>query len=200
MEDNNWSIEFTTNEGLKLRYEWREFFDSEGDSIGHWGALFDPETGEETDLEHDLKESFKAAASAFRVSELRRGLKLNSIDMFSDESKKKAILDLFYDSQRGKYIGQTSHNSLVYVQDISELLRLNLRVALRYFQELIEEKKIGLNGMILTSYSTYEESRVRQEKQTGHKSISISDFGYWYCATCKQRGDDYSDPSDYKCE
>lgn len=33
----------------------------------------------------------------------------------------------------------------------------------------------------------------------GHKDLSVSDFGWWHCRVCGQRGDDWTHPKDFEC-
>lgn len=38
-----------------------------------------------------------------------------------------------------------------------------------------------------------------QYQQTGHSMLSVSDFGWWSCKSCKRNGDDWTSPEDFPC-
>lgn len=200
MSDYEWSLDIGSHEGLKLRYSWKEFFYKEGDSMGYWGVLFDAESGEEVNLDYAEAGKFKAAASAFRISEIQSEINLNSVEMSKADARKNKILEFFEDSRKGKYLGQKSHNSMFYVQDAAELLKISLKSAIGYVNELIQEEKLGLNGLIIVSYEDYAREKKIVREETGHKSISRSDFGWWSCSSCGKSGDDWTNPKDFKCE
>jgi len=200
MSDYEWFLDIGAHEGLKIRYSWKEFFYEDGDSMGYWGVLFDAESGEELNLDYAEAGKFNAAASAFRVSEIQSKINLNSVEMSKKDARKNKILEFFEDSQKGKYLGQKSNNATFYVQDAAELLRISLKSAIDYVNELIKEEKIGLNGLILIPYEDYAREKTIVRKETGHKSISISDFGWWSCSSCGKGGDDWTNPKDFKCE
>lgn len=189
---------------LEAQYVWREEFSQDGkSSIGHWGYLVDPSTGEDLRLDETVEKPFKAAASAFRVSQLRLELKVREIsNLFESRDKAFAekILELFERNQSGDYLGQSSNNDLFYVQDAAKILDLSMKQVLSIVDQLVNDGKLGLNGMILVPHEDYTAAFTYWEEATGHKRLSVGDFGNWFCAHCNRHGDEYENPVDFPCE
>lgn len=118
---------------------------------------------------------------------------------FKKEDIADATEKLWKRAGSGEFVGQFN-STMIYVQEIAEILNLEMPKVLKVIDEImIPQKRIGLNGMILTSWESQEEARISLERSTGHKNLSMSDFGYWGCSACGKHGDDYENPKDYSC-
>lgn len=118
-----------------------------------------------------------------------------------DGSELKAIADIVYDlylRASTEFVGQVDAN-LLYVQDVANVLNIGRRGVLEAVKTLSGQRKIGLNGMILWDWESVNQHRTRQFERTGHKALSVSDFGWWHCAACDNGGDEMTNPKDYSC-
>lgn len=143
-----------------------------------------------------------SVARELRIAEIRKGLVAEGIikdestlssGLHSEAEIAEATETIFHRVQNGEFLGQRQ-GTIIYVQDVAEILGSKPFVVLKTIGKVLEpEKRIGLNGMILTSWEEQEEARASLEEQTGHKDLSLSDFGGWHCAACGKHGDEYDD-------
>lgn len=200
MSDFDWSMRMSFD-GVNYEYSWQESFYKDK-SMGYYGIITNIDTGENLhgSSQEWIEQAISHAASVFRQTQLRneKTETRRSLSLAHDVSEK--ILKFYERSTTGEYLGQRSNNELFYVQDVASLLDMPMQYVLKTIDEMIKTGKIGLNGMILIPYEQYAETFRQLEKSTGHKQISISDFGWWSCVACGQNGDDYTNPKDYKCE
>lgn len=201
---NDWTMELSFD-GLHVEFRWREL-SYEGRSIGHWGRIFDVATGDELYFNRSDERwrelAIQKAAATLRIAQLRRELKLDQSLPFriDREFRKSLILELFERSQRGEYLGQLTGQQLLYVQEVAEIFGTAMGDMLDHIDELSAEGKIGLNGMILIPNGEQEAAFASREKSTGHRRITVGDFGNWVCSACGRWGDEYDDPKDFPCE
>lgn len=189
MDNKEWSTPVTGSDS-HISYRWREYFYEER-SLGYYGELVDTVTGEELhELDHQVRAKLLARAAQLRRKQLRETLPSN---------KAQALLELYERSLTGEYMGQGSHNSLLYVQDVAAIFDEPLGDTLEVMAKLIEDRRIGLNGMILTSHEAYERTFEMYREANGHLRLTASDFGYWSCAACGASGDEWDDPADTPC-
>lgn len=198
---NDWTLGLSF-EGLQVEFRWREL-SYQGRSMGHWGRIFDAATGEELYFNRSDERwrelAIQRTAATLRIAQLREELKLDqSLPFRTDpEFRKSLILELFERSQRGEYLGQLTGQQLFYVQEVAEIFGTTM---LDHIDELSAEGKIGLNGMILIPHEDQEEAFESWEKSTGHRRITVGDFGNWGCSACGQWGDEQDDPRDFECK
>lgn len=200
---NDWTMGLSFGE-LQVEFRWREL-SYDGRTIGHWGKIVDPATGEEIRFEQGKdwqEQAIRNAVAAFRIEELRQELGLdNSISFMTDEEVRKAtVLDLFERSERGEYLGQLSNQQLFYVQNLAAILEMDMRQARDLVDGLCAEGKLGLNGMILIPNAQQEAAFASWQKSTGHRRLTMGDFGSWGCSACGSWGDEYDDPKAVACE
>jgi hypothetical protein len=142
------------------------------------------------------------AAIASRVTELKKEyvIPLTDSDLVRWEKAKDAIESLANRSLDDEYVGQQSSMGL-YTQDVSTILDIQEYQIIQLTRELINEKRIGLNGLIYTTFEKYDKSRKFWEEKTGHKNFDRSDMGSWWCHYCGVRGDvqDELQPQDIEC-
>jgi hypothetical protein len=190
MSKNDWSTPVTGTDS-HLEYRWSEYF-HEDRSLGYYGTIVDSITGEEVEgLSSELERKLSNRAAQKRRQEIRLTL---------TEDKAEAILELFNRSREGEYLGQAANNDLLYVQDVAAIFDEPMGDTLSTVAELIEEGKIGLNGMIFTTNEAYERTFEHYREANGHRRLTASDFGYWSCAACGSFGDEWDDPADTPCE
>lgn len=147
-------------------------------------------------------------ARDLRIAEIRKGLEAMKKVKSNDESSSRfyylsdiadATETLFHRAKRGDFVGQRL-GTILYVQEVAEILENKPSTVLQTIhQVLLPERRIGLNGMILTSWEAYEEVRRSLEEQFGHKDMVLSDFGSWSCAACGKHGDEFDNPADKEC-
>lgn len=165
---------------------WEEKF-HKGNSMGYWLDVIDPTTGDSFQGYTDdfSEKSVRQAAIAFRVGQIK--LKTD-MRIPTNEALKEAILELFERSENGEYLGQYIHSSF-YVQDVARILDYPMSMVVEMVDELVAEGKLGLTGMILIPNKDYIAAFKSWEESTGHKRLTVSDFGYWGCAACGKNGD-----------
>lgn len=143
------------------------------------------------------------AARAYRIHELQKEYDLpNSLSMVGKnwrDTVKETILDLKRRADSGEYMAQ-HHNEHFYVQHAEDIIGRYYDV-LEIVDELVQEGKLGLNGMILIDYVEQEEAYSRAKTRTGHERFNVSDWGYWACGFCGNSGDPEDDlrPEDVPC-
>lgn len=141
------------------------------------------------------------AAIAFRVAELHAEYTIPAgTDIERWEKAKDAIESLASRAIDDEYVGQQSSMGL-YTQDVANILGIPEYQIIQLTRELIAEKRIGLNGLIYTSFDRYNSARQYWENKTGHKNFDRSDMGSWWCNYCGVRGDvqDTLQPKDIEC-
>lgn len=161
--------------------------------------------GEEVDIYKNLH-ALKIAQT-LRAPEVRKELQdalseEGSIirDFYRDSDIADAAEILYERAQTGEFLGQLN-GRMIYVQEVAEILDCAVGTVLGAVSNvLIPEKRLGLNGMILTTWESQEKTKAFLEWHFGHKDMDRGDFGWWSCAHCGKSGDDYSDPSAEKCE
>lgn len=201
---NDWTLGLSF-EGFQVEFRWREL-SYQGRSMGHWGRIFDAATGDELYFNRSDERwrelAIQRTAATLRIAQLREELKLDQSLPFriDPEFRKSLILELFERSQRGEYLGQLTGQQLFYVQELAEIFGTTMRDMLDHIDELDSEGKIGLNGMILIPHEDQEEAFDHWEKSTGHRRITVGDFGNWGCSACGQWGDEQDDPRDFECK
>lgn len=108
------------------------------------------------------------------------------------------IMKIYEKACKGEFVGQ--YIDFIYVQEVAEILDVKMEKILEAIaKKLRPEKKLDLNGMILWDYEEIAKMRQRAFEKTGHRDFDRSDFGSWYCAACKQVGDERDDPKDVPC-
>ena len=128
------------------------------------------------------------AVIAYRAIQLREEYNIakarfaNEVESYS-KAAKDMIVALAERSWAQEYVGQYNNVNL-YLETVAYILEEPLGQISRWVGELIDEKRIGLNGAILISYENYEASRLRQEAFTGHKEYDSTDSGDWGCGYC----------------
>lgn len=201
---NDWTMELSFD-GLQIEFRWREL-SYDGRSIGHWGKILDVTTGEELPFNRSDERwrelAIQKAAATLRIAQIRKELNLDqSLPFRTDrEFRKSLIIELFERSQRGEYLGQLTGQQIFYVQEVAEIFGTEMRNILELIDELSAEGKIGLNGMILIPHRDQEDTFAHWEKSTGHRRITVGDFGNWGCSACGKWGDEYDSPKDFPCE
>jgi hypothetical protein len=194
--ENKWSLKLSFDNKNYL-YEWSEYF-HEGKSFGYFAKVLDEETRKELRYTPESEAVIKAAV-AFRVSQIREETK-NSIP--ENGKSKKLILEYAERARNGEFLGQYNDQTL-FVQEVAKLLDFSFSYTFDFVQELIQEQKIGLNGNILIPYEDYIATFTYLYKRTGHKLLSVSDWGYWGCQACSKHGDpddpNTADPSKVPC-
>jgi len=205
--DYDWTLGLNF-QGHALEFRWRELYSSQGKSMGHYGflqATDEPDSQDTPSYSFDrdeqwLKDALLATASTLRRREIRKDIPTTGFEwVASDEPKKAMILELFHRSEQGEYLGQLSSNQNLYVQDLAAILDLAFGHTRDLVDELVAEGKVGLDGMILVSNEHYEDSFRYWEEKTGHRRLTVGDWGPWGCQACGQSGDEYEDPSEYPC-
>jgi len=207
MENYDWTLSIRYGEN-PLEFRWREHYGSHGQPMGHYGFIYEAHTPDEPstreysfEAESEwLNSAIRKAASSFRRTELQQEIDRNGFEWIQSEELKKAkILELFERSEAGEYLGQSTSNQNIYVQDIAAILDLGFGHTRDLVDELVAQGKVGLSGMILISNEHYEDSFRYWEDKTGHRRLTVGDWGPWGCQACGQTGDEYEDPSDYPC-
>ena len=108
------------------------------------------------------------------------------------------IMKIYEKVCKGEFVGQ--YIDFIYVQEVAEILDVKMEKILEAIaKKLRPEKKLDLNGMILWDYGEIAKMRQRAFEKTGHRDFDRSDFGSWYCAACKQVGDERDDPKEVPC-
>lgn len=156
--------------------------------------------GENADEYEDAIRLAVKAASAYRTGQVHAELKQRP-EYYKPEAVKDFIVELYERSVNGEYLGQLM-DELLYVDTVVQILEANAQHVYEMIRELIEEKRLGINGAILTSYEELAETRLHWENQVGHKQFSRSDLpdGLWGCTYCGSTGwlDDVS-PTEVEC-
>lgn len=213
--------EKTENRGIIYNPLWAMSFSYQGDTTDvSWCHLSTVDTSNEyTDYglrirvngdSVDLDDNWRAynAAKALRIPEVREMLlsEINPNGLMSYFSSREdiaaAIKLIFAKVSAGEFLGQ-SRGTIIYVQNVAEILDFSVSIVLDVINDiLIPRKEIGLNGMILSTWESQEEGRLSWEKHTGHKDLTVSDFGSWRCHYCGKHGDgdDRERPKDVTCE
>jgi len=206
MENYDWSLGLRFGE-LAVSFSWREYLTPKGDSQGYWGFVLSAEDSESSTeeqrfspKEYWLKDAVIEAASNFRRAELRREIPTNTLEwVTSSELKKAKILELFERAEAGEYLGQRSGNRNLYVQDLAGIFDADFGHIRDLVDELVEEGRIGLSGMILISAESYEDGFRYWREQTGHRRLFVGDWGGWACHACGKTGDELDDPKSFEC-
>lgn len=194
MEDLSWSL-VVSDKNHSVEYLWEEQFytdpnTQETRSVGFWNWFVTPGTKERyKGFDDSFSEKMaRAAVLGFRRAQLRAEFKEgeDGLQRFNTE---EVILDLFARSEKGEFVGQSGNNSLLYVQDIAKVIGVDYRSLLDEVDRLVEEGKVGLYGMILITAEEYESNFQHWFEETGHKRLSVSDWGYWACAACGKNGE-----------
>jgi len=156
--------------------------------------------------EDPLVMAFTASAIAFRVEEIKRSYKgLDTNDRWIEPEKfheraKEVLVTLAELSWDGEYMGQEK-NETFYLQHAAPLMGFDMSEMWPLARELMEEKRIGLNGAILIPYDDYAATKASQESSTGHKDYDATDMGGWWCNYCGARRwpEEQVNPKDVPC-
>lgn len=156
--------------------------------------------------DRENQESFEVAKTLRKQEVYKELLEGKKADILGDTSfyNRDDIADatetLWKRASTGEFVGQFN-SSMIYVQEVASILGIHMSKVLEAIDGiLVPQKRIGLNGMILTTWESQEGERAFLEEKYGHKNMSLSDFGYWGCSACGKHGDDYDNPKDYPCE
>jgi hypothetical protein len=151
------------------------------------GEKYVKESGDENELK--IQESLIQAAIAFRKSEIRKDYDLNML-WTQEEKGKEWVMDIINRAFAGEYMGQY-RNEHLYVQDVMDIFDQPLASPFnKVFRELVEAKKIGLEGNIFITYEQYEENRAyAKESSGGHQDYHVNDYGDWFCGYCGNSAD-----------
>lgn len=148
------------------------------------------------------KVRMKEVYDGYVESEMIETIVLNaveSVDQMDIEKVAVLVNDLYQRVDEGEFVGQAL--DMIYVQEVAEILQCDVRTVLKAIDEvLVPERRLSLNGMIMSEFKDPEIGRKIMEERTGHKDISISDFGAWHCAVCGKDGDDRDNPKDFECK
>lgn len=199
---DDWVFELKVD-GHEYRVIWQHISRKDANGVGeHWIVV--EKDGKEVREDGDLA---RAAAQTYRQLQVRGEYKFpdfidyaNNIDEYPEKRKerlKEIILDLFERVQKGEYLGQYN-NELIYVQEVQRILDEHDTLSL--VDELVAENRLGLNGMILTTAEASNAAFKYWEENTGHKRLSVGDWGYWGCAFCGAHGDPEDSMKTEKCE
>jgi hypothetical protein len=143
-----------------------------------------------------------AAAIEFRIVQLRAEYPLFHCEKDGQlswrEQVKNAIESIAIRSFTQEYVGQKSFMGL-YVQDVAKILDISLDHAWDMAEELIREKRIGLNDSIFIPFDRYAANQQRLKEQTGHVDFSSYDTE-WKCRFCGATGDFQYDPQPQSIE
>lgn len=197
VNEYNWKLGLTFDNKEYL-FEWYEYI-HEGKSFGYCKNV--TVVGEEDQPRNSTEvELVVTAAEALRTAQVRNEIKADFI--FEKEEIKEAILRYFDRASKGEYLGQPT-GGLLYVGNIADILSFPVGYVRDFVEDLIEDKRIGLNGDILIPYKDYMETFKYWFDKTGHKRLTVSDFGGWYCTECGQVGSgdesETSDPKKFPC-
>lgn len=197
-EEFVWGMDFVYS-GEKYSFSWAKSYDADsGVLLGAWAGVV--KQGSEERVSEDVRRAVFNAAAVFRVMELRAETNFNSLSLLSDrEVIKRLVVEFAERSWEGDYLGQLSGSNSLYVQELAEILGLSLSSVLPLVDELRAEGRVGLTGYIFIPHEAEVASKQRLYESTGHRSLSVSDFGYWACSSCYQSGDEMTDPADFKC-
>lgn len=114
----------------------------------------------ECDFAYEIKngQKFKVGGSSnecARAKAVREQVKLESKSRYGEHWKnigpKNAISDIWERTEKLEWLGQ-HYATLIYVQEVAELLEISVADCLHYCDELFAEEKLDLNGMILIPY------------------------------------------------
>lgn len=197
---NKWGWSFLVSfNGRTAEVVWKEHF-FEDKSMGYWLNVVHPGS-ENSFTDYDAlftEKGVREAAVAFRVNQLQVALDPFSV---TTENLKETIVNLFQRSRQGEYLGQYS-NSNLYIQDVARILDYPVNMVHDLVDELIKEKRIGVTGAILIPFEAYEEAFVSWFEATGHRKLTVSDWGYWSCGFCGQHGEpeDNLTPAQVPCK
>lgn len=123
---------------------------------------------------------------------------VKSVDQMDVEKVADLVENIYRRVDNGEFVGQ--YQDLIYIQDVAEILQCDFDTVLKAIETvLIPEKRLSLNGFIFSEYKDPAIEREAMYKATGHKDISVSDFGYWACRACGKNGDDWDNPRDFDC-
>lgn len=162
-------------------------------------------------LVNPLADQVSAAAKAFAISQVRDLYPPAEYFYFPKKDKvgfggfpltsyNDIVVDLFLRSQAGEYIGQS--NQFLYVQDVAAILKFDFQETYKIVATEIANKRLGLNGNILISYSEMKADQEYLLKETGHRDYYVIDFtSEWGCKACGAFSsfDDDKGPNDIEC-
>jgi hypothetical protein len=135
-----------------------------------------------------VEDSLIRAAQAFRKSEVGKGYDHNMLFLNEDKAK-DWVMDIVNRAFAGEYMGQY-RNENFYTQDVLDILGISYNSSFnKIFNELIEEKRVGLNGNIFISYDQYKENRAYAKESSGHLNYHVNDYGDWFCDYCGNNAD-----------
>lgn len=201
MNEHKWEM-YVEQGSLKVKLTWEQRVYNTAhvkDFVSEYMLhVEDAVTGEP--IGYDVRSGFVKLASAYRRDQVEIVHKMN---VLGSDDIKAAVMELFVRSQDGEYLGQATGNENLYVQDVAALLDLDMQFIMPFVDELVEEARVGLYGLILVPNEKYEENFEHWEKTTGHKRLDVGDFGNWYCSVCGKSGfndgPDEPSPSDVPC-
>lgn len=99
-----------------------------------------------------------------------------------------------------EWMGQRSVGYDFYVENLATILNVAFSDARDLVYLLVNQRKVGLNGFIITPWEEMEKNRLISEKSTGHKELNLSDFGGWSCSYCNNRADEHgASPASIPC-
>ena len=189
--EHNWEFTITTPEGT-YTFTWKEYRNRNNQSLGYMGTVTTPDN---QPVPHHITAAVKTAAATYRQHTLTN----LPAEPYGGYDQKETFLNLFNRAQQGEYVGQ--ENNGLYIQNVCTLLAINpWDIGTDIVNELIAEKQIGVYGMILIPYEQYAENFKNWEKKTGHKQLTMGDWGTWYCHTCGNQGDEQENPQDTPCQ
>lgn len=197
-EESVWGMDFVYEEAIYC-FSWNKtYYAGSGEFLGAWAHVVKKDS--EGHVSEDVRRAVLKAAAIFRVMEMRGELNLGNVYVYSDrEVLKGLVVALAERSWRGEYLGQLSGSNNFYVQEVAAILDFSLTFALELVDEARREGKIGLTGYILIPHENEVAAKQRLYERTGHRSLSVSDFGYWSCSSCGKSGDDMTNPADFEC-
>lgn len=143
----------------------------------------------------DVESAVKQLAMSARVDQIRQEAGL--VGGVKDTETISLLLDRVW---AGEWMGQFNDARNIYIQELSSLLGLTFSETWPIVDMLVT---LRLADVLPSSYTLIAPRGKEVLKSTfefnGHKEYQCSDFGYWSCAACGNRGDDYADSADFEC-
>lgn len=88
-----------------------------------------------------------------------------------------------------EYMGQWSNSYFFMHFELAAIMKLDELEAMVVVENLHSKQLVGFNGAIIVPFEVELEAFSYWEKMTGHKRLTMSDFGYWRCDYCGNGGD-----------
>lgn len=186
--------------GQWVRYRYPDPKSSDGLMVemkDHWLIAFKKESDALVPVPSEMEKEVFAALINERVQELQKEYNISSSGKVLYAEAVTIAESIIKRAWAGEWMGQ--QNSLLYTQHIASILDIEPSNIYYVMGSLGQERKAGLNGNIVIPWEEENTAYKRWEASTGHKSLTMGDFGNWGCSFCHQYGDEHDSPSSVKC-